>query len=116
MSSSDSLLEINDVILKKKILSVREHYDLEDLNGNKLGEADGNLMQFPAKFTLIDVHGLELMRIEGKVWSIRNQFTFHDGTGAELGTIKKLAKLVGKSTGLNVTGLIYAHLWRLHGA
>ncbi len=52
MSDPNSLLGINDLVLKKKILSVREHYDLEDRAGMKLGEADGNLFQFPAKFVV----------------------------------------------------------------
>ena len=52
MSSVDSLLGVSDFVLKKKILSVREHYDLEDRTGTKLGEADGNLFQFPARALL----------------------------------------------------------------
>jgi uncharacterized protein YxjI len=97
MSSPNSLLGINDLVLKKKILSVREHYDLEDVSGTKLGEADGNLLQFPAKFAVIDTNGSELMHLEGKVLSLRNQFTFYDNAGAELGTIrKKIVKLIGE--------------------
>ncbi|MGA3191525.1 MAG: LURP-one-related family protein [Candidatus Bathyarchaeia archaeon] len=97
MSGTNSLLEINDLVLKKKILSVREHYDLEDVNGTKLGEADGNLFQFPAKFVVIDTNGSELMHLEGKILSLRRQFTFHDNAGVELGTIqKKIVKLIGE--------------------
>lgn len=97
MSSANSLFETNDLVLKKKILSVREHYDLEDLSGTKLGEADGNLIQFPAKFVIIDTNGSELMQIKGRVLSLRNQFTFYDNAGAELGTIKKkIVKLIGE--------------------
>jgi uncharacterized protein YxjI len=97
MGVSNSLLGVNDFVLKKKILSLREHYDLEDRNGTKLGEADGNLFQFPAKFTVVDTSGSELMHVEGKVLSLRTQFTFYDGAGAELGTIKKkLVKLIGQ--------------------
>ncbi len=97
MSGTNSLLEINDLVLKKKILSVREHYDLEDVRGMKLGEADGNLFQFPAKFVVIDTHGSEVMHLEGKVFSLRRQFTFYDDAGVELGTIKKkIVKLIGE--------------------
>ena len=97
MSSANSLLGTNDLVLKKKILSVREHYDLEDATGTKLGEADGNLIQFPAKFVVIDTNGSELMQVKGKVLSLRNQFTFYDNAGAELGTIKKkIVKLIGE--------------------
>jgi uncharacterized protein YxjI len=97
MSSANSLLGVNDLVLKKKILSVREHYDLEDVSGTKLGEADGNLLQFPAKFVVIDTNGSELMHLEGKVLSLRNQFTFYDNAGAELGIIKKkIVKLIGE--------------------
>jgi uncharacterized protein YxjI len=97
MSGTNSLLEINDLVLKKKILSVREHYDLEDVNGAKLGEADGNLFQFPAKFVVIDANGSELMHLEGKVFSLRRQFTFYDNAGVELGIIKKkIVKPIGE--------------------
>ena len=97
MSGPNSLLGINDLVLKKKILSVREHYDLEDVSGTKLGEADGNLFQFPAKFVVMDTNGSELMHLEGKVLSLRNQFTFYDNAGAELGTIKKkIVKMIGE--------------------
>jgi uncharacterized protein YxjI len=97
MSSTNSLLGISDFVLKKKIVSLREHYDLEDKTGTKLGEADGNLFQFPAKFAVIDTNGSELMHLEGKVFSLRNQFTFYDNAGAELGTIrKKIIKPIGE--------------------
>jgi uncharacterized protein YxjI len=97
MSGANSPFGVNDLVLKKKILSVREHYDLEDVTGTKLGEADGNLIQFPAKFVVIDTNGSELMQVKGKVLSLRNQFTFYDNAGAELGTIKKkLVKLIGE--------------------
>jgi len=67
MSYATSLLEANDFVMKKKILSLREHYDFEDLSGSKLGEADGNFFQVPAKFAVLDTHGLELMHLEGKL-------------------------------------------------
>ena len=113
MSDVNSLFEINDLVLKKKILSVREHYDLENLNGTKLGEADGNLFQFPAKFVVIDKHGSELMRLEGKVLSFRSQFTFYDDAGAELGTIKKkIVKLIGEEYWVEKDGV---ELMRIYG-
>lgn len=97
MSAANSLFETNDLVLKKKILSVRERYDLEHRTGTKLGDADGNLIQFPAKFVVIDTNGSELMQVKGKVLSLRNQFTFYDNAGAELGTIKKkIVKLIGE--------------------
>jgi uncharacterized protein YxjI len=97
MNGVSSLLGVNELVLKKKILSVREHYDLEDRTGTKLGEADGNFIQLPAKFVVIGTNGSELMQVRGKVLSLRNQFTFHDDAGAELGTIKKkIVKLIGQ--------------------
>jgi len=97
MSNTGSLFTLNDFVLKKKILSLREHYDIEDKNGVKYGEAEGNLFQFPAKFVIFDNNHSELMRIEGKMFSLRNQFTFRDVSGAELGTIKKkIMKLIGE--------------------
>ncbi len=91
-----SLLEANDIVMKKKILSVREHYDFEDVQGNKLGEGDGNFFQFPAKFQVLDNSGTQLMNLEAKLISIRRQFTFHDPQGSVLGAIKKkIVKLFG---------------------
>ncbi len=92
-----SLLEANDFIMKKKILSAHEHYDFEDLQSNKLGEADGSLVQVPPKFDIKDNHGVELMHLQGKTFSMHNEFTFNGSTGEALGTIKKkIAKLVGQ--------------------
>jgi uncharacterized protein YxjI len=94
--SGGSLLEANDIVMKKKILSVREHYDFEDLQGDKLGEGDGNFFQFPAKFQVLDSSGTQVMNLEAKLISIRRQFTFHDPQGSTLGVIKKkIVKLFG---------------------
>lgn len=110
--SQSFLLEANDLVMKKKILSMREHYDFEDTTGNKLGEADGNLFQFPARFVVADTHGLELMHLEGKVLSLRNQFTFYGSAGEELGTIKKkLAKLVGKEFWVEKNGVEFMRIY-----
>jgi uncharacterized protein YxjI len=112
MSDTNSLLGINDLVLKKKILSVREHYDLEDRTGTKLGEADGNLFQLPAKFVVIDASGSELMHLEGKVISLRNQFTFYDNTGKELGTIrKKIVKLIGEEFWVEKDGVEFMRIY-----
>jgi uncharacterized protein YxjI len=92
-----SLLETADFIMQKKILSVHEHYDFSDLQGNKLGEADGNLVQVPPKFEVKDNHGVELMHLQGKVFSLHSEFTFIGSASEALGTIKKkIAKLVGE--------------------
>jgi uncharacterized protein YxjI len=112
MSRSNSLLEINDLVLKKKILSLREHYELEDVKGTKLGEADGNFLQFPAKFVVSDVEGSEFMHLEGKMWSLRSQFTFYDSAGGELGTIrKKIAKLVGEEFWIEKDGVEFMRIY-----
>jgi uncharacterized protein YxjI len=112
MSSTNALLEINNLILKKKILSVREHYDLENVTGTKLGEADGNLFQFPAKFVVIDTNRYELMHLAGKVLSLRNQFTFYDSVGVELGTIrKKIVKLIGEEYWVEKDGLEFMRIY-----
>ena len=92
-----SLLEVNDFRMQKKILSAREHYDFLDLKGNRLGEADGNIVQVPPKFNMLDTHGVELMRMQGKTFSLHREFSFYTPEGEELGTIKrKIAKLVGE--------------------
>lgn len=97
VGSSGSLLELNDIVMKKKVLSMREHYDFEDPNGNKYGEGDGNFFQFPAKFQVLDNSKAVLMSLDGKIISIRKQFTFYDAQGNNLGTIKKkLMKLIGQ--------------------
>jgi uncharacterized protein YxjI len=90
-----SLLEANDFIMQKKILSAHEHYDFLDLQGSKLGEADGNLVQVPPKFQVKDTHGQEFMQVQGKVFSMRHEFTFHGSGGEELGTIKKKVATFG---------------------
>lgn len=112
MSDTNSLLEVNDLVLKKKILSLREHYDLEDRGGKKLGEAEGNLFQLPAKFNVLDAGSAEVMRIEGKVFSLRRQFTFHDSAGAELGTIyKKIVKLIGEEFWVEKNGVEFMRIY-----
>ena len=91
---------------------MREHYDFEDLDGTKLGEAEGNLLQFPAKFVVNDTSGSEFMHLEGKVISIRNQFTFYDSTGADLGTIrKKIVKLIGEEYWVERDGVEYMRIY-----
>ncbi|MGD0329536.1 MAG: LURP-one-related family protein [Nitrososphaeria archaeon] len=112
MNSTNYLFEVNDFILKKKILSAREHYDLENVTGTKLGEADGNLFQLPAKFVVIDVNGSELMHLEGKVFSLGNQFTFFDSAGVELGTIKrKVVKLIGSEYWVEKDGVEFMRIF-----
>ncbi|MGD0070032.1 MAG: LURP-one-related family protein [Candidatus Bathyarchaeia archaeon] len=110
--SQSFLLETNDFIMKKKILSAREHYDFEDTAGNKLGEADGNLLQVPAKFVVKDTHGLELMHLQGKVFSLRREFTFYGSAGEELGTIKKkIAKLIGEEFWVEKNGVEFMRIY-----
>jgi uncharacterized protein YxjI len=112
MSNPNFLFETNSIVMKKKILSVREHYDFEDLNGAKLGEADGAILQFPPKFVVIDNHGSELMHLEGKLLSFRNQFTIYDNQNAELGTIKKkITKLIGEEYWIEKNGVEFMRIY-----
>ena len=98
--------------MKKKILSLREHYDFEDLSGTKLGEADGNLFQIPAKFAVVDAHGMELMHLEGKVLTLRHQFTIHSPSGEELGTMKKkIVKLIGEEYWIEKGGVEFMRIY-----
>ncbi len=107
-----SLLDTNDFIMIKKILSMREHYDFVNLQGTKLGEADGNLVQVPPKFNVIDTHGLELMHLQGKVFSFRNQFTFYSSANEELGTIKKkIVKLIGEEFWVEQKGFEFMRIY-----
>jgi len=91
-----SLFDTNEFVLKKKIMSLREHYDIEDKLGNKIVGVDGNYLQVPTKFVVINSHdGSETMRIEGKMLSMHDQFSFKDPTGSEFAVIrKKIATLV----------------------
>src|SRR5258708_439184 len=111
-AATGSLLTVSDLVLKKKILSVREHYDLEDRNGTKLGEANGNLIQLPAKFVVTDAGGAQVMRLEGKVISLRKQFTFYDSAGQELGTIKKkIVRLIGEEYWVEKNGVEFMRIY-----
>ncbi len=99
------------MVLKKKILSLWEHYDFEDESGAKLGEANGNLVQLPAKFIVTDDLGSEVMRLEGKVISLRSQFTFFDGVGSELATMKKkIIKPIGEEFWLEKDGVEFMRI------
>ena len=89
MSDPNFLFQTKDIVMKKKILSVREHYDFEDINGNHLGAAEANIIQVPPKFVVTDNHGQELMKLEGKMVSFRSEFAFFDDQGVELGIIQK---------------------------
>jgi len=110
--SQSFLLEANDFIMKKKILSAREHYDFEDTAGNKLGEADGSFLQVPPKFVVKDTHGLELMHLQGNVFSLRREFTFYGSAGEELGTIKKkIAKLIGEEFWVEKNGIEFMRIY-----
>ena len=112
MSGPNFLFEINDIVMKKKILSVLEHYDFEDVKGGKLGEVNGNIIQVPPKFVIVDTHGSELMHLKGKILSFRNQFTFFDNTGAELGTIKKkIVKLIGEEYWVEKDGVEFMRIY-----
>jgi len=96
-SGSDGILSELDIVMKKKIMSLREHYDFEDRSGKKLGEGDGNFFQIPAKFVVKSNDGQELMHIDGKLISLRHEFDFFDSSGNQLGTIKrKIVKLIGE--------------------
>jgi len=107
-----SLLEANDFIVKKKILSAHEHYDFENLQGEKLGEAEGNIIQVPPKFQIKDTHGVELMQVQGKVLSLRHEFTFHGSGGEELGTIKKkVATFVRPEYWVEKNGTEFMHIY-----
>lgn len=107
-----SLLQLNEFIMNKKILSVREHYDFQDRSGTTVGEGDGNLIQLPAKFVVYDTNHSELMNVQGKLISLRHQFTFHDNTGNEIGMIKKkLMKLIGEEYWVEQNGTEFMRVY-----
>ena len=86
--------------------------NLEDRNGIKLGEAEGNLFQIPPKFVVKNINGSELMYIEGKTFSLRREFSFYDDTGNSLGTIKtKPLKLTGQEFWLERNGVKFMRIF-----
>ena len=85
---SYSLLEADELILIKKIISVRRHYDFMDRQGTKLGEADGNIVQVPPKFRVIDNHGVEIMHLQGKAFSNQKDYIFYSPSGEEIGIMR----------------------------
>ena len=94
-SSGPSILDANELQLTKKILSLREHYDISDRSGNVLAVGEGNLIQFPAKFKITDPrNGQLIMQIEGKILT------------------KKLMKLIGEELWLEKDG---KELMRIYG-
>ena len=115
-STGTTLLTATDLIMTKKILSLREHYDISDRDGRKIGEGDGNFVQVPAKFVVSEVADSskkEVMHIDGKVLSLRHQFTLYDANGNSLGELKKkIAKLIGQEYWLELNG---KELMRIYG-
>ncbi len=112
MSDQSFMFEITDFVIKKKILSVREHYDFEDLKGAQLGSAEGNFIQVPPKFVVTDNHGFELMRLQGKMVPLRNEFSIFDNQGVELGTIRrKIAKLIGEEFWVEKNGVEFMRIY-----
>ncbi len=110
--SSNSLLEVNEFVMKKKILSIRERYDIEDKMGKKLGEADGNIVQLPPMFAVLDLNGSELMHLTGKLITLRNEFSFFDAAGIELGVIKKkIVKLIGEEFWVERDGVEFMRIY-----
>ncbi|HTY47516.1 MAG TPA: LURP-one-related family protein [Methanomassiliicoccales archaeon] len=113
MSAPGSILTSSEYVLKKKILSLSEHYDLEDRTGARLGEADGKIIQLPAKFVVKDALGQEVMRLEGKVLALRSQFTFYDNLDVQIGIIrKKIVKFIGDEYWVEKDG---AEIMRIYG-
>jgi uncharacterized protein YxjI len=106
------LLSTKDLVLNKKILSVREHYDIQNMAGNPLGEAEGNFFQLPAKFVVQDSNGSQVMYIVGKLVSLRREFDMYDPAGTPLAAIKKkIAKLIGSEYWLELGGNQFARIY-----
>jgi hypothetical protein len=39
-----TIFNTNEIVMKKRILSLREHYDIEDRSGNRLADGEGNFI------------------------------------------------------------------------
>ena len=110
--SASSFSSVKDIVMNKKILSLREHYDLKDRQGTYVGKADGNFIQFPAKFSVYDQSHSEVMRLQGKILSFRKEFTMSDPSGNQLGVIrKKLLKPVGSEYWLERNGVEFMRIY-----
>jgi len=112
--NSPSIFDVNELLLTKKILSLREHYDIADRSGHVLAVGEGNFIQMPAMFKVTDSsYGQTIMQIVGKLLTLHNQFTITDYLGVELGTIrKKLMKLIGEEFWIEKDG---RELMRIYG-
>jgi len=98
--------------MTKKILSIREHYDFTTRDGTKLGEGDGNFLQFPAKFVVLDANNAEMMHLNGKLLSIRREFDIYDPSGNLVGIMKKkLLKLIGSEYWVEKNGVDYMRIF-----
>jgi len=112
MSNSNYLFETNEVVMKKKIFSVREHYDFQDAKGAPLAYAEANFLQVPPKFVVVDTHGSELMRLQGKMVTLRSEFTIYDNQGVELGAIRrKIARLIGEEFWVEQNGVEFMRIY-----
>jgi len=110
--SPSSLLSTKDFVMTKKILSIREHYDFTNRDGTKLGEGDGNFLQFPAKFVVLDAKNTEIMHLNGKLLSIRREFDIYDSSGNLVGIMKKkLVKLIGSEYWVEKNGVEYMRIF-----
>jgi uncharacterized protein YxjI len=106
------LLSTKDFVMTKKILSIREHYEFTSRDGARLGEGDGNFLQFPAKFVVLDANNSEIMHLNGKLLSIRREFDFYDPSGNLVGIMKKkLIKLIGSEYWVEKNGGDYMRIF-----
>lgn len=85
---SQSLLEANELIVVKKILSIRRHYNFINHQGMKLGEANGNIIQIPPKFRINDNRGVEIMYLQGKKSPQQKDYTFYSSSGEEIAIMR----------------------------
>ncbi len=98
--------------MNKKLLSLREHYDLQDRQGTYVGEADGNFLQLPAKFSVYDQTRSEVMHLQGKILSLRKEFAMYNPSGNQPGVIrKKLLRLVGSEYWLERNGVEFMRIY-----
>jgi uncharacterized protein YxjI len=108
-TDATGLLSATSVVMKKKIFSMREHYDFEDPSGTKLGEGDGNFFQMPASFSVKSIapggSTVPVMEVRAKLISLRHEFTLFDNSGSVLGSMKKkIIKLIGQEYWLEQNG------------
>jgi len=98
-ASPRKLFDLDYLVMKKREFSLKQHYDFEDGNRNKIAEAEaGIIAKLPTRFSLYEwtnsgSRGQELLRVESKVISLRHECSIFDEFGTALGSVKRTIQM-----------------------